>query len=79
MAYGRDARQPTRIVRQQIIPFLLPANAPLHIDLFIDRSVIEIFVNSRFCIVQRVYPTRLDSSQCKPFTHDYLTQVTNPW
>ena len=89
LTYGRNARDTTTGVRQQIVPFPLPANAPLNIDLFVDRSVIEIFVNSRICIVQRVYPTRHDSTQFKLFTHDrpihvtnltkYQMDATNPW
>ena len=47
LTYGRNARDTTSAARQQIVPFPLPPNAPLHIDLFIDRSVIEIFVNSQ--------------------------------
>ena len=77
LTYGRNARDTTTAARQQIVPFSLPPNAPLHIDLFIDRSVIEIFVNSRICIVQRVYPTRHDSTQFKLFTHDHPIHVTN--
>ena len=41
------------------------------------RSVIEMFVNSRVCIVQRVYPTRDDSQQVKLFTEDRPIRVTN--
>ena len=78
LTYGRNARDTTTGVRQQIVPFPLPPNAPLHIDLFVDRSVIEIFVNSRrICIVQRVYPTRHDSTHVKLFTHDHPIHVTN--
>ena len=77
LTYGRNARDTTTGVRQQIVPFPLPPNAPLHIDLFVDRSVIEIFVNSQICIVQRVYPTRHDSTQFKLFTHDHPIHVTN--
>ena len=87
--YGRDARYPAKVVRQQVVPFPLDGNASLDIDLFIDRSVIEMFVNSRICIVQRVYPTRDDSKHVKLFTWDKAISVknivkwemdaTNPW
>ncbi len=87
--YGQDSRHRDRVVRQQTVPFALPANTPLHIDCFIDRSVIEIFINSRICITQRVYPTRPDSTQVKLFTTDspitaqnltkWQMDATNPW
>ncbi len=87
--YGQDSRHPDRVVRQQTVPFALPANTPLHIDCFIDRSIIEIFINSRICITQRVYPTRPDSTQIKLFTLDspitaqnlvkWQMDATNPW
>ena len=71
------------------MPFPLDDNAPLDIDLLVDRSVIDFFVTSRICIVQRVYPTRHDSTHVKLFTHDhpihvknltkYQMDATNPW
>ena len=89
LTYGRDARDPASVVRQQVVPFPLKGDASLDIDLFVDRSVIEIFVNSRICIVQRVYPTRDDSKAFKLFTEDTPIRVTsivkwemdatNPW
>ena len=34
----------------------------LELHVFVDRSVIEVFPNTRFCMTQRVYPTRSDST-----------------
>jgi beta-fructofuranosidase len=36
-------------------------NEPLKLRVFIDRSVVEVFVNSRQCVAVRVYPSRKDS------------------
>ena len=88
--YGRDALgNYSRGVRQQIVPFPLQRDGRLNIDLFVDRSVIEMFVNSRICIVQRVYPTRVDSKGFRLFTEDrpiairnivkWEMDATNPW
>ena len=33
----------------------------LRVQVFIDRSVIEVFANGRLCLTSRVYPTRDDS------------------
>ncbi len=77
LTYGYDAGVYSRGVRQQVVPFPLASGARLDIDLFVDRSVIEMFVNSRICIVQRVYPTRDDSKHFKLFTEDRPIRVTN--
>jgi beta-fructofuranosidase len=39
----------------------LPAERQLRLRVFLDRSVIEVFVNDRVALSTRVYPTRADS------------------
>ena len=39
----------------------LAAGENLRLQIFIDRSVIEVFANGRLCLTTRVYPTRADS------------------
>ena len=39
----------------------LPADEPLQLHIFVDRSVIEVFANGRVCVSDRVYPARSDS------------------
>jgi beta-fructofuranosidase len=59
------------------IPERLPAQAGLHV--FIDNSVVEIFVDSRFCITQRFY--RRDTLTRKPIaTLTFATpcRITRP-
>ena len=34
---------------------------PLELRVFVDRSVVEVFVNGRQCVAARVYPEREDS------------------
>lgn len=36
-------------------------NEPLKLRVFVDRSVVEVFVNGRQCLAIRVYPGREDS------------------
>ena len=74
---------------KQKIPFSLGGNVALELDIFVDRSVIEIFVNSQICLVQRVYPIRDDSTQFRLFSEDgnvrasklvkWEMDATNPW
>jgi beta-fructofuranosidase len=42
-------------------PVYIPDGEPLELRVFLDRSVIEVFVNGRQCVAVRVYPGREDS------------------
>ena len=42
-------------------PIVLQRNEPLRLRVFIDRSVVEVFVNGKQCVALRVYPGREDS------------------
>ncbi|MEE2752429.1 MAG: glycoside hydrolase family 32 protein [Candidatus Latescibacterota bacterium] len=42
--------------------FLLAEDENLHLRVFIDRSVVEVFVNDVQCLALRVYPERSDST-----------------
>lgn len=39
----------------------LRPNETLNLHVFLDRSVMEVFVNNRLCLTHRLYPTRDDS------------------
>ena len=45
----------------QEAPFKLVGSEPLKLHIFLDRSVLEVFANTRQCLTQRIYPTRPDS------------------
>lgn len=74
---------------KQTVPFALGDDQVLELDIFVDRSVIEVFVNSKVCIVQRVYPMRPDSKEVRLFCEDgriaarnivkWEMDATNPW
>ena len=36
-------------------------NEPLKLRVFVDKSVVEVFVNGKQCVAMRVYPGRKDS------------------
>lgn len=46
----------------EIAPFYLAPGETLKLRVFIDRSVLEVFVNGRQCLTVRVYPGRTDST-----------------
>ncbi|WP_138476675.1 glycoside hydrolase family 32 protein [Dyadobacter bucti] len=54
-------------VSEQRAPFALNPGEDLTLEVFIDKSIVEVFVNSRICVTQRVYPTP-DSTAIKVFS-----------
>ena len=76
-------------VRIQEAPFALLSGELLRLQIFLDRSILEVFANGRQCITQRIYPTRRDSLGTVLFSRGGSTQVrsleawdiaaTNPW
>lgn len=46
----------------QRAPLVLAEAEPLKLRVFVDRSIVEAFANSRQCITHRVYPTKRDST-----------------
>ena len=57
----RDEDGGERYTSSQEAPFKLVEAEPLRLQIFLDKSVVEVFVNSRLCLTQRIYPTRPDS------------------
>ena len=42
-------------------PVLIGPDEPVQLRIFVDRSIVEVFVNGRQCLAVRVYPGRADS------------------
>lgn len=62
-------------VSEQRVPFELKAGESLQLDIFIDRSIIEVFANGRQCITQVVYPELENSKSVKIFSGGEAMQV----
>lgn len=45
----------------EVADVLLKENEPVNLRVFIDRSIVEVFVNGRQCIAVRAYPVKPDS------------------
>lgn len=73
-----DARKDVRI---QTAPFTLNPGEPLQLRIFLDRSILEIYANSRQCVTQRIYPSRPDSLGIALFSQRGTTTVlaVNAW
>ncbi len=54
----RSSTHPKALSRPpEVAPVLLPnPNEPVTLRVFIDRSIVEVFVNDRQCAAVRVYP-----------------------
>ncbi|MDA0838766.1 MAG: glycoside hydrolase family 32 protein [Planctomycetota bacterium] len=62
MDSSRSSLAPDILARPpEIAPFDLGKSEVLKLRVFIDRSVVEVFANSRQCLALRVYPERKDS------------------
>jgi len=59
----------------------LSPNEELKIHVFIDKSVLEIFVNGYLCLTQKVYPSLEDSKEVKIFSvgGEINVPVLNAW
>jgi len=74
---------------KQEADFELKPNEMLHLHVFLDRSVMEVFVNNRLCLTHRIYPTRDDSKGIVLFSKEGSIEIpvlnawkmhpSNPW
>jgi beta-fructofuranosidase len=62
---------------KQRVPYELSPGQSLQLTIYVDRSVIEVFVNSHIAITQRVYPMRQDSRQTRLFSQDAEIRVSD--
>jgi len=62
-------------------PFVLAPGEPLHLRVFLDRSLVEVFANDRQAVTRRLYPTRPDALDIALFTRGGPTHCShlNAW
>ena len=62
-------------------PLDIAPDEALHLRVFIDRSIIEVFANERQCLTLRVYPSRADSAGVSLFARGGAAQLRslNAW
>ena len=66
-----------RRVFEQRAPLKIDKGEPLKLNIFLDRSVIEVFANGVQCITQVVYPELEASTRVKVFSGDEAVTVRN--
>lgn len=64
-------------VSQQRAPLELKDGEPLRLDIFVDRSVIEVFANGIQCVTQVVYPELATSTGVKVFSGNETVSIRN--
>jgi len=64
-------------VSEQRAPFELQKGETLKLNIFIDRSIIEVFANGRQCITQVVYPELPTSTGVKIFSENEPITIKN--
>jgi beta-fructofuranosidase len=57
-------------------PLELSSNEPLKLRIFVDKSVVEVFANSRQAVMRRIYPSRADSVGVVLFSRGGPASVT---
>jgi beta-fructofuranosidase len=62
-------------------PLPLAPGESLQLHVFLDRSVVEVYANSRICLASRIYPERADSLGFGPFAErgDAPAVVLDVW
>ncbi len=53
---------------EQVAPLEILPGENLKLNIFLDKSVLEVFANGVQCITQRIYPSRLDSRHVRLFS-----------
>jgi len=58
-------------------PVQLNDDEPLKLRIFIDKSVLEVFVNGKQCVAMRIYPGRDDSTGVSILSHGQDAELTS--
>jgi beta-fructofuranosidase len=58
-------------------PVQLNDEEPLKLRIFIDKSVLEVFVNGKQCVAMRIYPGRDDSTGVSILSHGQDAELTS--
>jgi beta-fructofuranosidase len=64
-----------------VAPLELKPGELLHLRIFLDRSIMEVYANKRQCITQRIYPSRAESQGVVVFSEggEMRVDVLNAW
>lgn len=66
-----------RYSQQETMPIELEPGQRVRLRVFLDRSVLEVFLNDRWCMTQRIYPENVDSTRVSLFSREGSISVTS--
>jgi sucrose-6-phosphate hydrolase SacC (GH32 family) len=77
MAFASPDPKHNPVILTEDAPFTLKPEEKVHLRIFLDKPVLEVFVNGRQCITQVLYPTLQDAIGIEVFADDAPIKVEN--
>ena len=77
IAYFSPDPENNPVVEAEKAPFSLKKGEKVHLRIFLDKSMLEVFANGRQCITQVVYPSLKDAVNIHVFADDAPIKVEN--
>ena len=75
MAFASPDPKKNPVILTEDAPFTLKNGEKVHLRIFLDKSMLEVFANGRQCITQVLYPTQKDAIGVQIFTDDAPIKV----
>ena len=81
MAFASPDPKHNPVIETEDAPFSRKPGEKVHLRVFLDKSMLEVFANGRQCITQVIYPTMKDAVNIQVFTEDEPIKVEslNAW
>ena len=70
MAFASPDPKHNPVIFTEDAPFSLMSGEKVHLRVFLDKSILEVFANGRQCITQVLYPTLPDAVNIQVFAED---------
>ena len=77
MAFASPDPKHNPIVETQDAPLTIKDGEKVQVRIFLDKSMLEVFVNGRQCLTQVIYPTQKDAIGIELFADDAPIKVEN--
>ena len=75
MAFASPDPKHNPVIITEDAPFTLTPGEKVHLRVFLDKSMLEVFANGRQCITQVIYPTLKDAVNVEVFADDAPIKV----
>lgn len=75
MAFASPDPKNNPVIETQDAPFTVKSGEKVHLRIFLDKSMLEVFANGRQCLTQVIYPTLKDAVDIQVFSEDAPIKV----